>query len=353
MDIWNEEEVRKSFLSESEGGRRWIWFELSDSSIKFLDQRFLPHQELWVECFDERDVARAIKDMVVRGAPAIGIAAAFGFVYGMKKRFKEKGKINFSDFLEIKEIILNTRPTAYNLKKAVDDMEKAFLNSHNDNIIDNLEQKARDIWFSDYISCYLIGQNGADLVPDNGFVFTICNTGALATGGWGTAFSVIRTAKQRGKDFIVIVMETRPYLQGARLTTWELIKNKIDFRLITDSSSTFLMSKYRNSCVITGADRILRNGRTSNKIGTLMLSVSAKHFSIPFYVCAPRTTIDVFSEDIPIEQRSDDEVKYVFGKQIAPSDCKAINYSFDITEPELISAIITEDGIFRYPYSFT
>lgn len=353
MVCCSEDEIKDSFLEETDGGRKWVWFELSDSSIRFLDQRLLPYQEVWIDCSDERDVARAIKDMVVRGAPAIGIAAAFGFLYGAKKRIKEKKKITFLDFLEMKDVLLNTRPTAYNLKRAVEDMEEAFSNSSNEDIVEVLEARAKAIWFSDYLSCYLIGQNGSELIPDGCVVFTICNTGALATGGWGTAFSAIRTAKQKGKNFMVIAMETRPYLQGSRLTAWELIKNKIEFRIAVDSSSAFLMSKYRNSCVITGADRILKNGKTSNKIGTLMLAISAKYFSIPFYVCAPKTTIDVFSEDIPIEQRSEDEVKYVFGKQIAPAEAKAINYSFDITQPELISSIITEDGIFRYPYSFT
>ncbi|MCS7213372.1 MAG: S-methyl-5-thioribose-1-phosphate isomerase [Candidatus Calescibacterium sp.] len=346
------DKIKKIFYEETEGVKKWIWFELSDSSIKFLDQRFLPHSEKWVECFDENDVALAIRSMVVRGAPAIGISAAFGILYGIRKRLENRGKVNFSDFEEMKHKLLNTRPTAYNLKKAIDDMQSVFVSSSPEDVVEKMEQKAKEIWFYDYLSCYLIGENGSELIPDGGYVFTICNTGALATGGWGTAFSVIRTAKLKGKNFTVYSLETRPYLQGSRLTAWEFLKNKIDFRIIVDSSATFLMSKHKNSCVITGADRILRDGTTSNKIGTLMLAVSSHYFSIPFYVCAPKTTIDPNSESIPIEQRSDVEVKEIFGVKIAPDDAKALNYSFDITPPELITAIITEDGVFRYPYFF-
>lgn len=346
------ESIKKVFHEETEGRKRWIWFELSENSIKFLDQRFLPHSEKWIECFDENDVALAIKSMVVRGAPAIGISAAFGILYGLKRRLEKGVKVSFSDFEEMKHKLINTRPTAYNLKKAIDDMQNAFAGSSPEDVVEKMEQKAKEIWFQDYLSCYLIGENGSELIPDGGQVFTICNTGALATGGWGTAFSAIRTAKLKGKNFTVFSLETRPYLQGSRLTAWEFLKNKIDFRIIVDSSATFLMSKYKNSCVITGADRILRNGTTSNKIGTLMLAVSSRYFSIPFYVCAPKTTVDPYSESIPIEQRSDVEVKEIFGVKIAPDDAKALNYSFDITPPELITAIITEDGVFRYPYLF-
>ena len=349
--------VRDIFMEETDGGRQHVWFRLHEDKIEFLDQRYLPFEEKWVECTDEKDVAESIRKMVLRGAPAIGIAAAFGVSLGVKKRKKRGEKVGEKEFLEIKETLLNTRPTAYNLEKALNDMEEEFRKSSEDELEDALERRAKEIWFEDFLSCYLIGMNGAELIPDGGTVFTICNTGALATGGWGTAFSSIKFAWKEGKRFEVIALETRPFLQGARLTAWELTREKINFRLIVDSSSTFLMKKIReettkDACVIAGADRILRDGTTSNKIGTLMLAVSAKHFSIPFYVLAPTTTIDTKSEVIPIEERSADEVREVFGKKVAPENAPVYNFSFDITPPELISAIITDEGVFRYPYMF-
>lgn len=346
------EEIREKFLEESDGGRRWVWFELGEKSIKFLDQRYLPLREIWVGCYGADDVARAIKDMVLRGAPAIGIAAAFGVFYEVKKMVSEGKYPNEKEFSDIVGKLLNTRPTAYNLKKALDDMCDEFLKSSKEDLVERLERKAKEIWFQDYVSCHLIGENGSKLLDNVDYVFTICNTGSLATGGWGTAFSVIKKAFEKGKKFLVFALETRPFLQGARLTAWELIKNKIDFKLIVDSSAPFVMSKYKNSCVLTGADRILKDGTTSNKIGTLMLAISSNYFSIPFYVCAPKTTIDTKSEAIPIEERDEREVKEVFGVKIAPENSHALNYSFDITPPSLISAIITEDGVFTPPYLF-
>ncbi len=349
------DEVSRIFEEETEGGRRHTWFELCDDCIKFLDQRYLPLREEWGICRDERDVALCIKNMVVRGAPAIGISAAFGVWLGLKKRVEKGQKVDYKVFCEIKNIILDSRPTAYNLFRALQDMEEEFVSSQDSDLVERMRRKALEIWFLDFKSCYLIGKNGAQLIPDEGTVFTICNTGSLATGGWGTAFSAIKYAvKKLGKDIEVISLETRPFLQGARLTTWELIREKIKFKLIVDSASAFVMSKSSPhiSCVLTGADRILKDGTVSNKIGTLMLAILSKHFSIPFYVLAPKTTIDVSSDTIPLEQRAPREVKEIFGVKITHDETNVINYVFDITPPELISSIITEDGIFRYPYSF-
>lgn len=346
------DQIKRIFLIESEEERRWIWFELESDGIRFLDQRFLPAREEWVKCHDEEEVASAIKLMVVRGAPAIGIAAAFGVLYGVKNRVARGENVAYDTFQMIKRRLLDTRPTAYNLKDALEKMESVFNHSSRDELVEVLENTAKRIWFDDYVSCYLIGKFGSTLIPDNSYVFTICNTGALATGGWGTAFSAIRTAKREGKSFLVFSLETRPYLQGSRLTSWELLREKIDFRIIVDSSAPFVMSKFKNVCVLTGADRILKDGTTSNKIGTLMLAICSRYFSIPLYICAPRTTIDVVSDRIPIEQRDDKEVKEIFGVRVAPQDASAVNYSFDITPPELISAIVTDEGIFRYPYRF-
>lgn len=349
------EEAQKIFYEETEGGKRHVWFRLEDGYIEFLDQRLLPHKEEWVRCYDERDVASAIKSMIVRGAPAIGISASFGVFYGLKKRVQRRENLTYEVFKEIKETLFNTRPTAFNLQKALDEMEEEFKASGGD--LDKIYARAKKIWFSDFLSCYLIGMWGSEVIPQDGFVFTICNTGSLATGGWGTAFSAIKFAKKLGKNFEVIALETRPFLQGSRLTAWELLKEKIPFHLIVDSSAPFMMKKIldetpKSISVLTGADRILRNGTTANKIGTFMLAISAKIFSVPFYVLAPSTTIDKNSEYIVIESRAEDEVKSFSGIQVAPKDAKAFNFVFDITPPDFISGIITEEGIFSYPYNF-
>jgi methylthioribose-1-phosphate isomerase len=349
------EEAQKTFYEETEEGKKHVWFRLYDEYIEFLDQRLLPHKEQWVRCYDERDVASAIKSMVVRGAPAIGIAASFGVFYGLKKRVQRRENLTYEVFREIKETLFNTRPTAFNLQKALDEMEEEFKVSGGD--IDKIYARAKKIWFSDFLSCYLIGRWGSEVIPEDGFVFTICNTGSLATGGWGTAFSAIKFAKKLGKNFEVVALETRPFLQGSRLTAWELLKEKIPFYLIVDSSAPFMMKKIldetpKSISVLTGADRILRNGTTANKIGTFMLALSAKMFSIPFYVLAPSTTIDKNSEYIVIESRSEEEVKSFGGVQVAPKPAKALNFVFDITPPDFISGIITEEGIFSYPYNF-
>jgi methylthioribose-1-phosphate isomerase len=353
-------EVLAVFEAETDGGKKHTWFRLFDDYVEFLDQRFLPAKEIWVRCEDEKDVAHAIREMIVRGAPAIGISAAFGIVYGTKKRLKNKNKITPYVFSEIKSELERTRPTAFNLKKALGDMEQEFLSSNEkdqDGLLQKLFDKAIKIWFYDFACCYLIGKFGAELIKDGSVVFTICNTGSLATGGWGTAFSAIKFASKIGKNIEVIALETRPFLQGSRLTAWELMQNKIPFHIIVDSSAAFsilkMKEKGREICCVVGADRILKDGTTANKIGTLTLAISAKYFEVPFYVLAPSTTIDTESDEIPIEERNPREVREIFGFRILPDDVPVFNFAFDITPPHLISAIITEKGIFRYPYNFS
>ncbi len=358
VDETELQNIKKIFDEETEGGKRHTWFEIREEGVAFLDQRLLPSKHDWVLCRDDQEVAWAIKNMVVRGAPAIGIASALGVWLGIKKREKKGEKVGEKEFNEIKNNLLNTRPTAYNLKSALDKMWGDFKKHEGQpEIADIMLRKAKEIWFYDFVSCYLIGKNGSEVIPDGGFVITICNTGSLATGGWGTALSAIKYAWREGKKFGVIVLETRPFLQGARLTTWELIREKIPFKLIVDSASAFVISKIisntsKDACILTGADRILKDGTTSNKIGTLMLAIVGKYFSIPLYVLAPRTSIDNMSDTIPIEQRDDSELKNISGVNITPNETETLNFVFDITPPHLISAIITEDGIFRYPYSF-
>jgi methylthioribose-1-phosphate isomerase len=363
-EIVNLNEIISIFEAETDGGKKHTWFRLFDDHIEFLDQRFLPAKEDWIKCKDEKEVAYAIREMVVRGAPAIGISAAFGVVYGVKKRLKNKVKITPDIFSDITTELERTRPTAFNLKNALLDMEQEYqnfiLNSSLDNqdeLLQRITNRAIKIWFHDFAYCYLIGKFGAELIKDGSVVFTICNTGSLATGGWGTAFSAIRFASKIGKKIEVIALETRPFLQGSRLTAWELMQNKIPFHIIVDSSSAFSISqmkaKGKDICCVAGADRILRDGTTANKIGTFTLAISSKYFDVPFYVLAPSTTIDNVSEKIPIEERNPREVREFFGVRVLPDDVPVFNFAFDITPPNLISAIVTEKGIFRYPYDFS
>jgi len=363
-EIVNLNEIISIFEAETDGGKKHTWFRLFDDHIEFLDQRFLPAKEDWIKCKDEKEVAYAIREMVVRGAPAIGISAAFGVVYGVKKKLKNKVKITPDIFSDITAELERTRPTAFNLKKALLDMEQEYqnfiLNSSLDNqdeLLQRLTNRAIKIWFHDFAYCYLIGKFGAELIKDGSVVFTICNTGSLATGGWGTAFSAIRFASKIGKKIEVIALETRPFLQGSRLTAWELMQNKIPFYIIVDSSSAFSISqmkaKGKDICCVAGADRILRDGTTANKIGTFTLAILSKYFDVPFYVLAPSTTIDNVSEKIPIEERNPREVREFFSVRVLPDDVPVFNFAFDITPPNLISAIVTEKGIFRYPYDFS
>ncbi len=302
--------------------------------LQLLDQRELPNKEIWLSLRDYGEVAQAIRDMAVRGAPAIGCVAAYGFVLGVKAG---------EDPEKVYETLKNTRPTAYNLFWALDRMKKALEEGK------DIEAEAKAIEEEDYKYNKRMGEIGQALIPSGARVLTHCNTGALATAGWGTALGVIRSAHYSGKNIFVWIDETRPYLQGSRLTAWELLKEGIPHKLITDSTAGFLMKKGLVDCVLVGADRITKDYHVANKIGTYTLSVLAKAHGIPFYVVAPKSTFDPYTagDSIVIEERSEKEIKFIRGIPIAPEDSPALHLAFDITPPENITAIITEESIIK------
>jgi len=328
--------------------------KVEDDVLYAINQLKLPHEVEWVKLDSYEKVADAIKNMVVRGAPLIGIVGAYGFAIGIKQIYRESG--DFSSGEEVLETLKNTRPTAVNLFWALDRVWKKFEKAINEGktpeeTVKVLFKEANKIELEDYHANRSIGGYGQVLLPQKARILTHCNTGALATSGWGTALGVVRSAWEEGKDIVVYVDETRPYLQGARLTAWELQYEGIPHFLITDNSAGFLMKKGMVDAVIVGADRITGNGDVANKIGTYSLSVLAKEHGIPFYVAAPTSTFDLNTErgeDIPIEERSPLEVKTCGDCIIAPEDTPAINYSFDITPAPNITAIITEKGIISH-----
>lgn len=328
-------------------------------ALRVLEQRELPHKIRYILCRSHREAGRCITDMSVRGAPAIGCAAAFGLVLAAReKKFSSPEK--FLAHLEAaKAALAATRPTAVNLFWALERMAKvwraglpardvqAFLSAA-------LEREARAIFDEDEASCRRMGEAGAALLPKDSVLLTHCNTGALATAGHGTALGVIRSAWAAGKVRNVLVDETRPYLQGARLTAWELSQEKIPYQVITDNMAGHLMKTEKVSAVLVGADRIAANGDSANKIGTYSLSILARHHGIPFYVVAPWTTVDLKTPDgaaIPIEERSHDEVLTVRGVRLAPQGAKARHPAFDVAPAELITAIVTDRGVARAPYT--
>lgn len=309
-----------------------------------INQLKLPKELEWVKLATIEDYEKAIKDMIVRGAPLIGIVGAYGFFQGIKDNLNPD---------EVYQRLKNTRPTAVNLFWALDRMI-SFYNKYKEDkdILEKLLKEAQRIELEDYHANKMIGGYGEVLLPKKGNILTHCNTGALATSGWGTALGVIRSAWENGKDITVFIDETRPYLQGSRLTAWELLEEGIPHYIITDSSAGFLISQGKIDAIIVGADRITANGDTANKIGTYTLSVLAKHHNIPIYVAAPTSTFDLTiekGEDIPIEERNQEEVKNCHCCQVAPENSKALNYSFDITPAENITAIITEKGLIEKP----
>jgi methylthioribose-1-phosphate isomerase len=315
-----------------------------------LDQRLLPGQEKYLEYRNSPDVAVAIKDMVVRGAPAIGIAAAYGMALAACNATAEAV---MPDLMRAAKVLIDSRPTAVNLSWAVRRMLNLAEEIKNEPIAAIQEAmllEADAILEEDIRMNRTMGACGATLIPDKATVMTHCNAGALATGGYGTALGVIRAAAEAGKTVSVISCETRPYMQGARLTCWELVRDGFDVTLITDNSAAWQMSRGIVDCVIVGADRIAANGDTANKIGTLSLAIAAKRFNIPFYVAAPCSTLDVSIPDgshIKIEERSQDEVLCLNGIRIAAEGVKVMNPSFDVTPFSLITAIITDRGIFE------
>jgi methylthioribose-1-phosphate isomerase len=323
-----------------------------------VDQRKLPAREIYVRCETASDVARAIKTMVIRGAPAIGVAAAMGIALGMQKS-KATGTRQFvTEFQRTCDLLAATRPTAVNLFWAIDRMKRAFAEAAHaggsvGEIRARLATEARQIHDDDVASCRAIGRHGADVVPEGACILTHCNAGALATAGYGTALGVIRAAAERGNGIEVFADETRPFLQGARLTAWELTRDGIPTTVITDSMAGALMRQGLIQFVVVGADRIAANGDVANKIGTYTVAVLAREHGIPFYVAAPLSTIDLATPDgagIPIEERSAREVTHVGNVQVAPASARVRNPAFDVTPATLVTGIVTERGICRAPY---
>jgi methylthioribose-1-phosphate isomerase len=325
-----------------------------NGTVVLLDQRLLPTQEVYRVYRQHRDVARAIRDMVVRGAPAIGVTAAMGIALGMHNA---SGDNLGRTFEQLCRTFAATRPTAVNLFWAIERMRRAFANARSRSpevIREILRQEALAIYHEDISANRAMGKHGVDLIKSRATVLTHCNAGALATAGYGTALGVIRAAHEAGKHVAVIATETRPFLQGARLTAWELKKEHIPVTLITDSMVGHFMKRGAISCVIVGADRIAANGDVANKIGTYTVAVVAARHKIPFYVAAPISTIDRDCKNgdaIPIEERNAREVTHSGDRQMTPSGVKVMNPAFDVTPHDLVSAIVTERGIARAPYT--
>ena len=322
--------------------------------VKIVDQTRLPWEEVYLELSDHQSIASAITELKIRGAPAIGILGAYGIALGALKIETRSREEFLERFQAISQAIAATRPTARNLFQAIDRMQQvAEADEDVEQIKKALIDEAVRIHTEEAEATRKLSQLGAELIQNNSTILTHCNTGALATTGYGTALGVIKWAKEQGKNIRVIVTETRPLLQGARLTTWELKKANIPFTLITDSMAGYFMGRREIDCVIVGADRIAANGYTANKIGTYALAVLANAHGIPFYVAAPTTTIDLSltsGYQIPIEERSPEEVTHIQGVAIAPEGTQAANPAFDITPHYYITAIITERGIIRKPY---
>jgi methylthioribose-1-phosphate isomerase len=328
-------------------------------AVVMIDQRKLPAEELYVRCKTAAEVARAIRTMVIRGAPAIGVAAAMGIALGMRKS-RATGTQKFAaEFQKTAELIGATRPTAVNLFWAIERMKRTFgagvqAGDSVDQIKDRLDREAAAIHDEDVAGCRAIGAFGADVVPGDARVLTHCNAGALATAGYGTALGVIRGAVGQGKHVVVFAGETRPFLQGARLTAWELVRDGIETTVITDNMTGALMRQGKVNLVVVGADRIAANGDTANKIGTYGVAVLAREHRIPLYVAAPLSTIDLTTPDgdrIPIEERDPREVTRLGSWEVAPRGARVWNPAFDVTPHHLIAGIITERGICRAPYA--
>src|SRR5712691_2314157 len=330
--------------------------EWTDTGVVFIDQTKLPTEEVYVTCTTHQQVADVIRNMVVRGAPAIGIAAAMGIALGMKNSKAENGADLKKDFDQICETIRQTRPTAVNLFWAIRCMTEKFETLRVRPIAQikqALIEEAQRMHAEDIAANQAMGRHGAVLMPASGAVLTHCNAGALATCGYGTALGVIRAAVENGKKIHVYADETRPFLQGSRLTAWELMKDGIATTVISDNMSGAIMKQGKIGAVIVGADRIAANGDVANKIGTYTVAVLAKEHDIPFYVAAPISTVDLETSDgskIPIEQRNPLEVTHFAGKAVTPAGVQVENPAFDVTPAKYVTAIVTERGIARAPY---
>ena len=326
--------------------------------VRFIDQTKLPLEESYVLATTYEQVADVIVTMVVRGAPAIGVSAAYGVALGALKTKASTPAGFASEFEQICARLAGTRPTAVNLFWAIDRMKKLYadlvgLGSTLDQIKEALLAEADAMYEEDIAACKAMGAFGAALLPDEGGVLTHCNAGALATCGYGTALGVIRSAVEQGKKIRVFADETRPFLQGARLTAWELHQDGIDTTVICDNMAAHLMRKGYIQAVVVGADRIAANGDTANKIGTYNVAILAKEHGIPFYVAAPWSTIDLATatgDGIPIEERPAVEVTHHGGKQLTPNGVGICNPAFDVTPAKYVTAIITERGVLRAPY---
>jgi methylthioribose-1-phosphate isomerase len=332
--------------------------EWTDEGVRMIDQRKLPTVEEYPVFKTYQEVAEAIRVMVIRGAPAIGVAAAMGIALGVRDAKANTIPELREELKQIAETLASTRPTAVNLFWAIDRMKRLFReiatdNANRQSVVDRLIAEALAIQAEDIESNKRMGQFGQELLPNSGTILTHCNAGALATAGYGTALGVIRAAVENGKQLRVLADETRPFLQGARLTAWELWKDDIDVRVISDNMAGSFMRQGLVDAVIVGADRIAANGDVANKIGTYVVAVLAKQHEIPFYVAAPFSTVDLKISDgshIPIEQRDPTEVTHIGGVRVVPEGVSVFNPAFDVTPHEFVRAIITDRGIAEAPY---
>ncbi|HEX8651824.1 MAG TPA: S-methyl-5-thioribose-1-phosphate isomerase [Pyrinomonadaceae bacterium] len=334
--------------------------EWTDEGVRMLDQRLLPTEEKYLMLRSYEEVAEAIKKMVVRGAPAIGVSAAMGLALGAKQSVGTSVADLEFDFDYMCEVMAGTRPTAVNLFWAIERMREALRRgkAETDDVEEvkrRLVHEAQMIFDDDIEANRALGRFGGELISDGATVLTHCNAGALATAGdYGTALGVIRGARDAGKRIAVIADETRPFLQGSRLTAWELTRDEIPVTLITDNMAGHVMKQGKVDAVVVGADRIASNGDTANKIGTYMVAVLAREHDIPFYVAAPISTIDLTlktGEEIPIEERDTREVTHMRDQQLAPEGVEVQNPAFDVTPNKLIAAIITDKGVARQPFT--
>jgi methylthioribose-1-phosphate isomerase len=327
--------------------------------IVMVDQRKLPGQEVYVRCRTPQEVAKAIRTMVIRGAPAIGVAAAWGLALGVRRSTVKGTRQLAVEFQKMCDMMAATRPTAVNLFWAIDRMKRIFgegvrAGESAEELASRLDAEAQKIHDEDVASCRAMGAHGAQMLADGSRVLTHCNAGALATAGYGSALGVIRAAVESGKKIAVFADETRPFLQGARLTAWELVRDGINTTVITESMAGPLMRAGEIDAVIVGADRIAANGDTANKIGTYTVAVLAHEHKIPFYVAAPISTIDLETPEgdrIPIEERDQREVSHLGSARLTPEGAKIRNPAFDVTPHRYIAGIVTERGILRPPYS--
>ena len=334
--------------------------EWTGEGVRMIDQRLLPTEEKYLMLRSCEEVADAIKQMVVRGAPAIGVSAAMGIALGSMQSVGTSVADLEDDFDYFCDLMSQTRPTAVNLFWAIERMRERFRRAKAagddaESIKAQLIEESQNIFREDIESNRALGRFGGELIPDGATVLTHCNAGALATAGdYGTALGVVRGARDAGKRVAVIADETRPYLQGARLTAWELHRDEIPVTVITDNMAGHVMKQGKIDCVVVGADRIAANGDTANKIGTYMVAVLARQHSVPFYVAAPVSTVDLSlstGEQIPIEERDAREVTHIRDQRLAPEGVSVQNPAFDVTPHELIAAIVTDRGVARPPYT--